>query len=100
MDVTKKKSKFGSNGLYQIEQLEPGIFKAKKFNADLEFQHEYTLSEVSHDSVICTCFAGARPTCRHRQMLRLFQGLGKIGTREYYDMGNDTWHDYSAGGEV
>ena len=47
----------------------------------------------------CNCKAGRRETCRHRQMLPVFQHLGRVNTRWFHDFENDGWYflDYEKG---
>lgn len=49
--------------LYNLRETD-GIYTITKFTTDLEVESSY---QTSFDA--CNCPAGARPTCRHRQML-------------------------------
>lgn len=83
----------GKKALYGIEQgANPGAFKCTKVEDDK--MEVYHLSEVGdrRASIICTCFAGSKPTCRHRQMLRLFQAEDRVGKGWLYHFDNKQWY--------
>jgi len=69
-----------------------------KFDEDLNpisEQYDTSLAE-------CTCKAGVRPTCRHRQMLPLFQHLGRVNTGWFFEFDSQRWYylDQMSGGLV
>lgn len=59
-----------------------------KMNRDWEVEDTYYISK--HVSV-CSCFAGSRSTCRHRQILSIFLAEGKVDSREAYDFDKQKW---------
>lgn len=67
-------------------------FRVSKFDEDLDAVESYNIAEVG-TSMLCTCPAGGRHTCRHRQMLRIFQGLERIGSGLFYQFDTKKWYD-------
>lgn len=63
-----------------------GEYKITKFDEDLNPESSYL---VSNDA--CECPAGHRSTCRHRQMLPVFQMAGRANTRWFFDIERDKW---------
>lgn len=63
-------------------------YRITKFDDSMNIESSYltTLTE-------CTCPAGVRDTCRHRQMLPRFQAHNHIGDGFYYDFDRDGWVD-------
>lgn len=57
---------------------------------DREFEHEDTYYVSKHVSV-CSCFAGSKSTCRHREMVSIFQAENKVDSREAYDYDKKRW---------
>lgn len=57
-----------------------------KFDGDLNIESTYL---VSHND--CTCPAGVRDTCRHRQMLPLM--LDRINSAWFYCFDDKQWYD-------
>lgn len=58
-----------------------------KFDEDLNPEADYDVTLKT-----CTCKAGHRPTCRHRQMLPVFAHLGRVNTGWFYDFENSGWY--------
>lgn len=78
--------------IYTVVQAN-NLFEVKKFDKDFNFLQQYFVTELGADSanMICTCPAGAKPTCRHRQMVRLFEAEGKLNTGEFYHFDKKKW---------
>lgn len=39
----------------------------------------------------CNCFAASKPTCRHREMVKLFEKEQKVNSREAYEYDKKRW---------
>jgi len=59
-----------------------------KMDRDFEVEDTYYVSK--HVSV-CSCFAGSKSTCRHRQLVDIFSAENKIDSREAYDFDKKRW---------
>jgi hypothetical protein len=64
-------------------------FAVTKFDAD--FTPEEGASYLTTNAT-CTCKAGVRPTCRHRQMLSLFFAREHVGDGWFLDWDTRMWH--------
>jgi hypothetical protein len=52
----------------------------------------YTMSyDAERNRAECPCFAGSKPTCRHRTMFQKFLEEKRIGSGWLYDFDNDRW---------
>jgi hypothetical protein len=83
----------GRKNLYTVRGREKGLFEVIKFDEDLNPEETYHISELDElgASVICTCFAGSKPTCRHRQMVRVFQAENRIDSGWMYNFDKKQW---------
>lgn len=63
-----------------------GGFSITKFDADLNPLDTY---QVSPDA--CTCPAGVRPSCRHRQMLPVFIAADAIDQPMFWSFEEQAW---------
>lgn len=61
-------------------------YKITKFDEEFNPENTYGVDPRS-----CECKAGVRPHCRHRQMLPLFQHLGRVNTGWFYDFDLEKW---------
>jgi hypothetical protein len=79
--------------LYNMKENGNG-YQITKFDEDLNPENTYHVGSKS-----CDCKAGGRPTCRHRQMLPLFQAIGRVNTGWFYDCEGQAWFflDQTAG---
>lgn len=83
------------NHLYTIKSTSDTTFSVTKF--DLDFNPEGELYHVSvigagkQQSTICTCPAGHRTTCRHRQMLDVFKEEERIDSGWFYHFDKRVW---------
>lgn len=59
---------------------------------DRDFEEEDTYYISKHVSV-CSCYAGSKATCRHRELLRIFQKEGAVDSRRAYDYDKNRWVD-------
>jgi len=59
-----------------------------KMDRDWEVEDTYYISKHVN---VCSCFAGSKDTCRHRQMLSIFQVENKVDSREAYDFDKQKW---------
>lgn len=82
----------GKKSIYTIDEMAgaEGVYAVIKCDEDYNQEEQYFVSEVGNE-MICTCFAGGRPTCRHRQMLRKFQAEERVGQRWYYQFDKQKW---------
>lgn len=76
---------------YNCRQTEtPGTYLFTKFDEDLNIVDDsvYLTSESE-----CTCPAGSRATCRHRQMLPIFLAYDRIDTGWFYQFETSSWSE-------
>ena len=59
-------------------------YRVTKFDTDLNVESSYLMTATE-----CTCPAGSRPTCRHRQMFRDL--LPRIGSHWMFDFDQGQW---------
>lgn len=84
----------GKKSLYTIRATSDSTYSITKLDEDLNPEGEiYHISELGPTGadMICTCPAGAKPTCRHRQMLRLFQAEDRIDKGWLYHFDKKQW---------
>lgn len=74
--------------LYNAKHTPEGI-RITKFTEDLDVESSYITSTDA-----CDCPAGHKHTCRHRQMLPLFQH--RINTPWFLEYDNNEWFYYHA----
>jgi hypothetical protein len=55
-----------------------------------DFEHVETYHISKHVSV-CSCYAGSKPTCRHRELLSIFKMEDAIDSRRAYDYDKAKW---------
>ena len=68
----------------------PFLWRMTKFDSDLNPDKTYLVS-ISD----CSCPAGYRPTCRHRQMLPKFTRLKAVDKPWFLDFEANTWEKHS-----
>lgn len=61
-------------------------YRVTKFTADLEVESSYLVSAEA-----CDCPAGHRHTCRHRQMLPLFEAKSATRGQYFLDFDRKVW---------
>lgn len=69
--------------LYNLRSMD-GEWRISKFTNDLDVESSYTVSEGE-----CSCPAGFRPSCRHRQILPKMLAVGAEDSGLFYDFDND-----------
>lgn len=73
--------------LYHLRSASPrNTYRITKLDADYSIEASYLVSK--HE---CTCPAGARPTCRHRQMLPFFLAKAHIDNGWMLDWHTRQW---------
>jgi hypothetical protein len=72
--------------LYNCKSISANEFRITKFDRDLNVISSYALSREA-----CECPAGARSTCRHRQMLPKFLQRKQVDTDWFYDFLAQGW---------
>lgn len=85
----------GKKDLYTIRQNKPDdvTYECVKVDPDSTSVQVYHISDLPGGAMICTCPAGGRPTCRHRQMLRLFQAEERINSGWMYQFDSKKWFE-------
>ena len=82
----------GKQALYGItDGPNPQSYKCTKVENDKVETYYISEAGARGQNLVCTCFAGNKPTCRHRQMLRLFQAEDKIGKGWLYHFDKKEW---------
>lgn len=77
------------------KDLKNPLYRISKFDEDLNILDSYTLTDVDHKVMLCSCFAMHRDTCRHRKMLDIFRAEGQINSGNFYDYDNKRWMEKS-----
>ncbi len=75
--------------LYQCRS-EDGGLRVVKFSDDLEVESVYHLRR-NRGRFSCECFAANRPSCRHREMIKVFIETSGIDTGRFYDWDHGKW---------
>ena len=70
--------------LYNLKSLDGTDYCITKFDAELNVEGDY-LMKVEGTVITCSCPAGPRPTCRHRDMLRQFKLTNRVNTEWFYE---------------
>lgn len=88
-----KTSSNTKDSLYTVRQTTPGdsVYEVLKFNRDFDLEGTYHISDLPGGSMICSCFAGHRSTCRHRQMLRKFQAEDYVNKGYFFNYDRNQW---------
>lgn len=62
------------------------------FDNDLNVIKSYELSNLNRNGVWeCNCPLYYKPTCKHRQMLQIFQEAKRVDTEWFYNVKEGTW---------
>lgn len=72
--------------LYHLRSAPGASFRITKLDADYRVEATYLVSSSE-----CSCPAGSRPTCRHRQMLPFFLAKGHIDNGWMLDWHTRQW---------
>lgn len=70
----------------EINIEDKGLYRITKFDEDMNVVSSYRTNGIA-----CTCPAGERPTCRHRQMLPRFLARGAVNTFWLHDFDRNGW---------
>jgi len=76
--------------LYNVKTTPENTYAITKFDDDLNPEVTYDVSLEN-----CSCPAGIRKTCRHRQMLPLFINNQAIDSGKMYDYEAQTWRQFA-----
>lgn len=72
--------------LYNLKSTGTVLYSITKFDQDLNPEATYSVARTA-----CDCPAGARATCRHRQMLPTL--LERVDTAWFYNFETKSWED-------
>ena len=93
----------GKQHIYTIWAMkEPTAFRVSKFDMDYNAIEQYYVNELpgNHGAMVCSCPAKTRHTCRHREMLRIFQAEDRISSGMFYNYDTKKWYPAISGDEV
>lgn len=80
----------GRNNIYTVLSGTNDNWNVVKMDRDFTVEDTYFVNKrVS----VCSCFAGNKPTCRHRQLVIKFENAKAIDSRRAYDFDKDKWID-------
>jgi len=76
-------------------------WRVAKMDRDWHIEETYIVTKVSWEIPgtlpkeirLCTCFAGSKDTCRHRQMVTIFEEEKCIDSRRAYNFDQAKWID-------
>ena len=108
-----KENKMGYQHVYTVDSLGERVLheyvyrdyrvaKYRKTSASLGIEESsYTVSRNAlANYMFCDCFAGNKGTCRHREMVCIFEDAGEINTGRQYDYDKKKWYDAASKPEV
>lgn len=75
--------------LYSAKSVDD-VIRITKFDEDLDVESSYITTRST-----CECPAGARDTCRHRQMFSEFSSTNRINTTWFLDWDHRRWYYYN-----
>lgn len=85
--------------LYTVRSSKPHMYEVSKLSTEMEPLSAYVISEHEKGAGL-TCSCPARKAwCRHCEILRLFQGEGKVNTGWMFDFDNKKWTQPNTGAE-
>ena len=70
-----------------------------KFDRDHDLEGTYIVSKIYSPSapggsiLLCDCFASNKPTCRHREMIKIFLSDNAVDSGRTYDYDKKRWFD-------
>jgi len=73
---------------------DPNKWRVIKMDRDFDKEGEYNVNFVPSPSggfLTCDCFASNKATCRHRQMVTLFNEQRLVNSRRAYDFDKKRW---------
>jgi len=80
----------GRQNIYTVLTGTPENWAVTKMTRDWEVEDTYYVNKTVS---VCSCFAGSKPTCRHRQLVGIFQDANAIDSRRAYDFDRGKWID-------
>jgi len=89
----------GKQDIYRIRSTGENTWEVTKADKDFECSEVYSVSLIQ-GYYNCSCFAGSRETCRHRQMIPEFIAEEAVNTNKWYWFDKRKWiegpsHDQS-----
>lgn len=60
---------------------------------DEDFRHTETYHVTRRPDVACTCFAGNKSTCRHRQIVQMYISNNLVGSGRLYNFDKTKFYD-------
>ncbi len=75
--------------LYTCRRTDGG-FRVVKFDEDVNVLAIYDL-ELTRSWMNCSCPASGKWTCRHREMIALFQSAGAVDRGQFLDYDSNRW---------
>lgn len=77
---------------------DPDVWSVVKMDRDHDVVETYEVKRITFvmhgeekSMLSCSCFASSKETCRHRQMLDIFQQASAIDSRRAYDFDRQKW---------
>ncbi len=78
----------GKQNIYTVLSGTPENWTCVKMDRDFNEEDTYYISK--HVSV-CSCYAGSKSTCRHRELVSIFQMENRVDSREAFDFDKKRW---------
>lgn len=86
----------GTRDLYTVQALDETRmkFRVSKHDQIVHFeQGDYEVERKPAGYMTCTCFAATRSTCRHREMVLIFEDAKRLNTGALYNYDKKKWVD-------
>lgn len=77
--------------IYNCHSIATGDFRIVKWDEDLNIQNIYQLYPGRGGMYHCQCFQGGKPSCRHREMLKVFLYYEKVDSTTFLDFDRNFW---------
>lgn len=77
--------------LYAMRSAGPSTLAIAKFDDDFNVAETYTI-EIHGSRMSCSCPAGVRPSCRHRNMVGTFTLANAINSDNFYCYETQLWY--------
>lgn len=85
----------------EIDHSDHTTYRITKFDGDMNVESSYILtSQGSIADWACSCPAGVRPSCRHRDMLPKFIARGAVNTFWMFDFDRSGWVSMDLEGDL
>ena len=79
--------------LYQIKTNSNDGFNVIKFDNDINYENTYNV-KYRGKRLVCNCPAYLRKSCRHRDMLPIFELENAIDSGRFYNFEQKRWMDH------